>query len=98
MGTSLRKASRQEPPNDVGTLWMMQRLECSARCALMAWPGSWELRVLVDGDILLSEGCTRADEAFELAERWKHRMLDQGWRQVLPRSGPHVARDDRPSA
>jgi hypothetical protein len=50
----------------------------------MAWPGGWELRVLVDGDILYSERCARTDKTFALADRWKRRMLDQGWTQVVP--------------
>jgi hypothetical protein len=81
--------SRQDPFNDVGTLWTMRRQDYAARCALIAWPDDWELRVLVNGEVLLAERCERADEAFTLAERWKQRMLDQGWRQVLPRrAGP----------
>jgi hypothetical protein len=79
--------SRQASPNDVGTLWSMVHRDSSARCALMAWPEHWELRVLVDGEALLSEPCDRPDEAFQLAEQWRQRMLAQGWRQVLPRSG-----------
>jgi hypothetical protein len=50
----------------------------------MAWPGDWELRVLVDGEILLAERCPRGAEAFGVAELWMGRMLDQGWRQVVP--------------
>jgi hypothetical protein len=63
----------------------MRRPDHAARCALLAIADGWELRVLVDGESLLSEQCTRVDEAFELAERWKRRMLDQGWQQVVPR-------------
>jgi hypothetical protein len=76
----------QDRPNDVGTLWSLLHRDSTARCALLAWPDGWELRVLVDGEALLSERCDRTDEAFQLAEQWKARMLAQGWRQVLPRS------------
>jgi hypothetical protein len=84
------RTPRQDPPDDVGTLWKMQRDDRTSRCALMAWPTCWELRVLVDDLTLLSERCVRADEAFALAERWKHRMLEQGWRQIVPRSAPRA--------
>jgi hypothetical protein len=57
-----------------------------ARCALMAWSTDWELRVLVDGDILLSERSPRGAEAFALADEWRYRMLDQGWLQIVPAS------------
>ena len=80
-----REAFR-DTPNDVGTLWTMRRLGCLARCALMAWPADWELRVLVDGEILLAERCPRGAEAFALADEWRSRMLDQGWLQIVPPS------------
>jgi hypothetical protein len=89
------KSSPHDPPHDVGTLWMMRRLTHSARCALLAWPGGWELRVLVDGDILCSERCARTDDTFALADRWKRRMLDQGWKQVVP--NPAGSFDNRPN-
>jgi hypothetical protein len=78
------RTSRRDIANDVGTLWTMRRRQHSARCALMAWPDGWELRVLVDREILLTERCARADEAFALADRWRHRMLEQGWQQIVP--------------
>ena len=80
-----RPRHHDEAPEDVGTLWTMQRLESSARCALMACSGRWEVRVLVDGTLLLAEPCGRADVAFHLADRWKQRMLQDGWHQIVPR-------------
>jgi hypothetical protein len=62
----------------------MRRLEHSARCALLADQGDWELRVIVDGGVVLTERCGRGAQAFEIAEVWKDRMLTQGWRQVVP--------------
>jgi hypothetical protein len=85
MRSQKRGSPRQQTANDVGTLWTMQRRDRSARCALMACPGHWELRVLVDGDILLSECCARPNDAFVLAEQWKRRMLERGWQQIVPR-------------
>ena len=87
------RQARQEyrnAPDDVGTLWTMRRLGCVARCALMAWPADWELRVLVDGDILLAERRPRGAEAFALADEWRTRMLDQGWLQIVPTSDQQV--------
>jgi hypothetical protein len=89
---------QQNAPHDVGTLWTMHWLKRSARCALLAWPGSWELRVLVDGEIILSERCSRADESFELADRWKHRMIAQGWKQVVPDLAGRSQLAGRPTA
>ena len=90
------KSVPHDAPHDVGTMWTMRRLTHTARCALMAWPGGWELRVLVDGEILYSERSARTDKTFALAERWKRRMLDQGWKQVVP--NPSASVDNRPSA
>ena len=67
------RASSQETCDDVGTLWTMRRLEHVARCALMSWASSLEVRVLVDGEILLSERCDRAADAFMTAEGWTRR-------------------------
>jgi hypothetical protein len=78
------KASHADAPRDVGTLWMMRRSGHLVRCALLAWPVDWELRVVVDGEILLAERCPRGAEAFRLGERWRDRMLDQGWQLIVP--------------
>lgn len=83
---SLAARTRKDTPNDVGTLWIMRRSDHSARCALMERLGDWELRVVINGDMLLSERCPRGNAAFALAEQWKRRMLDDGWRQVVPAS------------
>jgi hypothetical protein len=78
------KASHGDPPRDVGTLWTMQRSGHFVRCALLAGPVDWELQVVVDGEPLLAERCPRGPEAFRLGERWRHRMIDQGWQQIVP--------------
>ena len=70
--------------HDVGTLWTMRRLGHRARCALIDRAGDWELRVLADGEVLLTQRCGRGSEAFALAETWKRRMLAQGWHLVVP--------------
>jgi hypothetical protein len=75
---------RQDTLDDIGTLWTLRRSGLSARCALMAIAGEWEPRVIVDGTIILAERCPRGAEVFALIERWKRRMLDDGWRQVVP--------------
>ena len=82
MGNRPSRKQPQEAPEDVGTLWTMERFAGRARCALLAWPDSWELRVIVAGATLLSKHCARTEDAFSLAERWKERMLRDGWRQV----------------
>jgi hypothetical protein len=80
------KVSRQESPYDIGTLWILRHQDRTARCALVARKATWEVCVLVDREVLLSERCTRLDETFSLAERWKTRMLEAGWRKVVPPS------------
>lgn len=79
------KQTRDRSPDDVGTLWTLQHQGCTARCALLAWRATWEVRVLVDGEILLTECCRRTDDAFSLAEEWKRRLVDDGWQQIRPR-------------
>jgi hypothetical protein len=67
---------------DIGTLWTLSRGESMARCALLALGVGLELRVLLDGDVLKAERCGKYEEAFDLAERWRGRMIDRGWVSV----------------
>ena len=71
-------------PEDVGTLWTMRRHGHSARCALLIYQGGWELRVIVEGDVVLTQRCRRGAEAFRIADVWKERMAKRGWQQVVP--------------
>jgi len=82
---------RRETSDDVGTLWTLERSGHRARCALMALVGEWEPRVLVDGHAILAERCPRGAGAFALADRWKRRMLDDGWREIVPAAPPEPA-------
>ena len=75
-------SQRQSMPRDIGTLWTLNRGESAARCVLLATPPGLELRVVMDGSILRTERCSRHDEAFELAERWRNRMMDRGWTRL----------------
>jgi hypothetical protein len=85
MRTRKRSETRNYQPQDVGTLWTMQRQDLTARCALLAWPDGWELRVLVDGKPMLTERCSRSDEAFKIADQWKLHLVERSWRQIVPR-------------
>ena len=78
-------AKQRDTANDVGTLWTVQRLEYRARCALVARLEGWELRVLVDGTLLITERCELAAEAFALADSLMQRMIHDGWQQGIPR-------------
>ncbi len=84
MSISREPGSLRQGAEDVGTLWTMHRLEHSARCALIARRSGWEVRVLIGRYLLLEERCARADDAFSVGERWRLRMLQDGWRQVVP--------------
>ena len=76
--------TRAKHPQDVGTLWILRRAARAARCLLIAWSGGWEVRVVVDGEILKTQRCARGEGAFALAARWKGQMLEQGWEPILP--------------
>lgn len=69
---------------DAGTLWRMTRDGWTARCALWSFADSWELRVTVDGQLLLSERGAKLHDLFSLAEEWKERMAHDGWKRVTP--------------
>jgi hypothetical protein len=38
----------------------------------------------MDGHVILADRCRRGPQAFEVADRWKARMSEDGWHQVLP--------------
>jgi hypothetical protein len=94
---NLSPITRQHTPNDVGTMWIMRQRDHVARCAIMAWPGDWELRVVVNGCTLLAERCPRGAEAFAVADEWKRRMVHEGWNQVIPDSATHPTRRVSPA-
>jgi hypothetical protein len=74
-------------------MWTMQCDGLTARCALLALSRRWEIRVIVDGSIMLTEECARPDDAFSLAERWKSRLGEQRWQQIVPHgTGPGTLR------
>ena len=79
-------------PRDIGTLWTLIRRESAAVCSLFATGAGLELRVLVDGTILRSDRCDSHAHAFELAERWRTRLLERGWTRVV-RTCHALARD-----
>jgi hypothetical protein len=83
--------NRNGVSRDIGTLWTLKRAESTARCVLLATAGGVELRVLLDGTILRAERSDNHQQAFELAERWRGRMMDRGWVGVRPEtSGPAI--------
>ena len=63
----------------IGTLWILSRGESTARCLLVALPDGLELRVLMDDSRLRCERCATHQESFELAARWRERMMERGW-------------------
>ena len=64
---------------DLGSLWILERGDCTARCAVLAFVDGYELHVLVNGEPLLSQRCKVLREVFELAEQWRGRMIEGGW-------------------
>lgn len=78
------EAPDQGALRDIGTLWTVKRGESTAQCVLLTVGDALELRVVLDGTILRSDRCDRHAAAFELAERWRARMIDRGWTKVVP--------------
>ena len=55
--------------------------QLAARCSHR--PRDSELRVVINGETCLTRRCLDAQEAFALAERWKRKLIAQGWRQLV---------------
>jgi hypothetical protein len=88
MASRNRKSRQQFEPQDVGTLWTLRRDEYTSRCTLLSWSPDWELRVVMEKDILLAKRCRTTADAFELAEHWRLGLLAHGWEQIIPMA-PH---------
>jgi hypothetical protein len=78
-GESRRPGDGQGLTLDVGTLWTMGRDGYVARCALIWLPCTWELRVLIDDDVLLAERCGTQAEVLAVADAWRSRLGECGW-------------------
>jgi hypothetical protein len=63
-------------------LWTTARPDHEAGCVLVCANGEWELRVHMDGTLLLQRRCARSADAFAIAEEWKRRLVAQGWTPV----------------
>jgi hypothetical protein len=74
----------------IGTLWTLRRGESTARCTLLVSEDGLQVRVSMDDAPLRSERCDTHQHSFELADRWRSRMMERGWSQVVPQgwSGP----------
>lgn len=98
MASRNRNSRPQFEPQDVGTLWTLRRDEYTARCTLFSWSPDWELRVVMEDDILLAKRCENTADAFELAEHWRRGLIEHGWEQIIPMSPQRpAARDRKPS-
>jgi hypothetical protein len=75
-------ASGRPQASDIGTLWTLERDDCTARCGVVAVADAWEVRVSMNGDLLLSQRCELRHEVFGMAERWRMRMAERGWKKV----------------
>jgi hypothetical protein len=72
------KSAADETIHAVGTLWTLERDDRTAACILLAARRTTEVRVLIDGDVLLSQRCER-HAVFTVAEGWKRRLMERGW-------------------
>jgi hypothetical protein len=83
----LNRSERKEDKilHDLGTLWAMEHGQERSRCSLMTRASAWRLHLIINGQSVKSERCRRGAAAFDLADEWKRRMREQGWRQVVPR-------------
>ena len=79
MGEASRGPGPSGPRVDVGTLWTLELDTHTARCTLVWVPAAWELRVLIDDEILLSERCRTEAQVRSTAGGWAIRLRGCGW-------------------
>ena len=83
-------------PDSMGTLWLVQRDEHVAHCGLFWSREGWELRVHIHEYTLLAQRCKKADQVLELADAWRERLIERGWRDVRPPVTATPRLDSRP--
>jgi hypothetical protein len=90
----------QELPHDVGTLWTLEHSGRTARCVLLSHYDTWEVRLLVDTDLLWSERCGVSHDVFSIAAQWKSRLGGRGWSKLdtAITASPDSSRTARPVA
>ena len=64
---------------DVGTLWTLQRHSDLASCTLIWLPRTWEVRVMIDDEPLLSRRCRRQTDVVAAAKLWRTTLRERGW-------------------
>jgi hypothetical protein len=70
--------------DSMGTLWLVQRDDHLAHCGLFWSREGWELRVHIHDYTLLAQQCKKADQVLELANAWRERLIERGWRDARP--------------
>ena len=70
--------------DSMGTLWLVQRDDHLAHCGLFWSREGWELRVHIHEYTLLAQQCKKADQVLELANAWRERLIERGWRDARP--------------
>ena len=70
----------QGPPVRVSSGWKLTKDSHSAECELFAHQLGWELRLLIDQDLRMSQVCRSQDDVLTTGEQWKVAMIEKGWR------------------
>lgn len=75
----LQRALWHGEPKELDDLFRLSKGTKSARCTIWSHWSGWELKLLVDGELLQTQVCRAEDEVFSTGARWKAAMIEKGW-------------------
>ena len=64
---------------NVGDMWTLRKNGREMVCRLVTHMFSWELRLLISGDLYHSEVCRSEKKVFDTADLWRAEAERKGW-------------------
>jgi len=64
---------------EMGVMWTVVKDDQWCRCVLRSHPMGWELRKVLNDDLLRSEVCKHQGDVFTLAAKWQKEAIEKGW-------------------
>ena len=69
----------QGPPVRISSGWNLTKGTHVAECVLYAHEFGWELRLLIDRELPMSQVRRSTNDVLSTGEQWKAAMIEKGW-------------------
>jgi hypothetical protein len=75
----------QGPPVRISSGWKLTKGGHNAECELYTHELGWELQLLINGELHMSQLCRTTDDILDVQQYWKLQMRQKGWTAVRDR-------------